>query len=435
MSVLGLPANQNGCPSITGTSRGAAYQWNGRTVWGPVAARIRAEASGDWDDSIAVERFKSRGGFLIHGKGRLIGHRSVAVGEQTFQARRGIVIATGSKPAIPPTPGLSEVNYWTKHDLIQKKELPESLTILGGGAVGCEFGQALSRFGVKVTIVEGGTRLLPAEEPEASAAVKEAFRAEGILVQTGSTVHSVWEQDQLIGMTLVNGHKIVSERLLIATGRKVDVENLGLESIGLQPIGPYVPVDDHLCVADGIWAMGDVTGIGMFTHVALYQSAIIAANILGKDHPPARYDAIPRVTFTDPEVGSVGFTEAEALANGFNGLAVTKQIPATFRGWLHAAGSGMIKLIVDRDTGKLIGGSTASPYGGELLGLLGFAIHTGAKLADLRNMIYAFPTFTGAIGEAVGAFGRGLATVIDPSYRGFEYLDTIRRSTLVKPTG
>jgi len=177
--------------------------------------------------------------------------------------------------------------------------------------------------------------------------------------------------------------------------------------------------------ADGIWAMGDVTGKAMFTHVALYQSAIVAADILGEDHPPARYHAVPRVTFTDPEVGTVGLTEAEALAAGIDVLVAVKQLPATFRGWLHVASGGVIKLIADRKTGVLVGATTAGPRGGEMLGMLALAVHAGVPLADLRSMIYAFPTFYGGIGEAVGAYGRGLATVLDPSYEGFNLLDTV----------
>jgi pyruvate/2-oxoglutarate dehydrogenase complex dihydrolipoamide dehydrogenase (E3) component len=175
--------------------------------------------------------------------------------------------------------------------------------------------------------------------------------------------------------------------------------------------------------ADGIWAMGDVTGVAMFTHVALHQSAIVVADILGEDHPPARYDAVPRVTFTDPEVGAVGMTESDALVAGHDVVVVVKGLPATFRGWLHGSGGGIIKLIADRKTGVLVGATAVGPHGGEMLGLLSLAVHARVPLAELRSMIYAFPTFYGAIGEAVGAYGRGLSTVIDPPYRGFEALD------------
>jgi len=393
--------------------------------WRPVAARVRAEATGGWDDAIAVKRFEGRGGRLVHGRGTLTGPRSVAVGEQRFTARRGIVIATGSKPLIPAIPGLSAVDYWTTHDVIQAERLPKSVTVLGGGTVGCELGQVLARFGVEVTIVEAGERLLPGEEPEASGVVEAAFGAEGIRVHTGAAAARVRARDGMIAVELVGGEEVAAERLLVATGRRVDLSHLGLDSAGLDPAAGFIPVDERMRAANGIWAMGDVTGKGMFTHVALHQSAIVATEILGLDHPPARYDAVPRVTFTDPEVGAVGSSEAAARGAGRDVVTVVKQLPATFRGWLHGAGGGIVKLVADRETGVVIGATVVGPRGGEVLGLLGLAVHARIPLAELRSMIYAFPTFYGGIGEAVGAYGRGLATVLDPTYRGVEALDEI----------
>jgi pyruvate/2-oxoglutarate dehydrogenase complex dihydrolipoamide dehydrogenase (E3) component len=391
--------------------------------WKPVADRVRTEASGGWDDAIAVARFEGRGGLLVHGRGRLAGPRMVIVGNQRFTARLGIVIATGSKPAIPRISGLDEIDYWTTHDVIAAEQLPASLIALGGGAVGSELGQVLARFGVQVTIIEASERLLPAEEPEAGAALEAAFAAEGIAVHTGAAAQQVAARNGEIVVTLDGGTVIVGERLLVATGRTIDLSGLGLEAAGLDPSAPFLEVDERLSVADGIWAMGDVTGKAMFTHVALYQSAIIAADLLGEERPPARYDAVPRVTFTDPEIGAVGLTEAEARAAGYDIIVAVKQIPATFRGWLHRAEGGMIKLVADRERGVLLGATVAGPRGGEMLGLLSLAVHARVPLDELRTMIYAFPTFYAGIGEAIGAYGRGLATVIDPAYEGFRALD------------
>jgi pyruvate/2-oxoglutarate dehydrogenase complex dihydrolipoamide dehydrogenase (E3) component len=359
----------------------------------------------------------------VHGRGVLTGPRTVTVGDESFTAQRGIVIATGSQPAIPPIPGLAEVDFWTTHDMIAAESLPKSIVVLGGGAVGCELGQVMSRFGVDITIVEAGDRLLPAEEPEASEAVQAAFAAEGIGVQTGAPAQRVASRDGSIVVTLAGGAELASERLLVATGRTVDLSGLGLETAGLDGTAPSIQVDERMRAADGIWAMGDVTGVAMFTHVALYQSAVVAADILGEDHPPARYHAVPRGTFTDPEVGTVGMTESDARAAGLDVAVVVKALPATFRGWLHGAGTGIIKVIADRKTGVLVGATTVGPHGGEMLGMLALAVHARVPLAELQGMIYAFPTFHGRIGEAVGAYGRGLSTVIDPGYRGFEVLD------------
>ncbi len=393
--------------------------------WDPVATRVRIEATGGWDDTVAVDRFEGRGGRLVHGRGKLTGPRTVTVGDESFTARRGVVIATGSKPAIPPIPGLGEVDFWTTHDIIEVERLPRSMVVIGGGAVGCELGQVLARFGVEVTIVEAADRLLPAEEPEVSEVVEAAFAAEGIEARTRAAVQRVGSQDGLIFVTLAGGEELTSERLLVATGRTINLSGLGLESAGLDGTARYIEVDERMRAANGIWAMGDVTGKAMFTHVALYQSAIIAADILGEDHPPARYDAVPRVTFTDPEVGVVGMTESDARAAGLDVVVAVKQLPGTFRGWLHASGGGIIKLIADRKTGILVGATVAGPHGGEMLGLLTLAVHARVPLAELRSMIYAFPTFYGGIGEAVGAYGRGLVTVIDPAYQGLKALDTV----------
>ncbi len=394
--------------------------------WAPVAERVRAEATGGWNDSIAVERFRERGGTLVHGHGKLTRPRTVTIGDQSFTARRGVVIATGSRPFIPPIPGLADVAYWTTHDVIQAETLPDSIIVLGGGAVGCELGQMLSRFGVEVTVVEGSDRLLSLEEPEASAVVATVFGNEGIAVHTGKSAERVESRGGSIVVTLAGETEVAGDRLLVATGRTVDLSGLGLEAAGLDSSAQFIDVDDRMRAADGIWAMGDVTRKAMFTHVALYQASIVAAGILGENPPPARYDAVPRVIFTDPEVGAVGMTEAEAQTAGIDAVVAVKHLPATFRGWLHGSGNdGLIKLIADRRAGVLVGATAVGPHGGEVLGLLSLAVHARVSLSQLRTMIYAFPTFHGAIGEAIGASERGLGTVIDPTYAALEALDLV----------
>ena len=402
----------------------------GRTTvepdWGLVATQVRDEVTGGWDDSNGVARFEARGGTLVKGRGRLTGPRTVAVGDRTFTARRGVVIATGSQPAIPPIPGLADVPYWTTHDVIAADELPASIIVLGGGAVGCELGQLLARFGVGVTIVEAAERLLPGEEPEASQVVAAALEADGVRVLTGSKVERMDPMDDGVVASLAGGQQVRAERLLVATGRRVDLSDLGLESVGLDGAASRLETDERMRAGDGLWAIGDVTGRAMLTHVALYQGAIAVADLLDRSHPPADYRAVPRAVFTDPEVGAVGLTEAEARAAGLDVAVATKQLPATFRGWLHAtAEAGIVKLVVERDGGTLVGATAVGPHGAEMLGLLSLSVHTKASLAELRSMIYAFPTFHGAIGEAVGAYGRGVTTVLDPTYAGLAALDAV----------
>ena len=288
--------------------------------------------------------------------------------------------------------------------------------ILGGGAVGCELGQVFSRFGVDVTIIEGGDRLLPGEETEASAVLMEAFRDEGIGMVTGSRVSTVTGGANSVTLTLDDGSDVVAEKLLVATGRRVTLDGLGLQSAGIDDSGPYIEVDDRLRAADGVWALGDVTG-GLFTHVAVYQATIAVQDILGNEGPPADYSAVPRATFTDPEVGSVGLSESEARALGIDVAVTTKQLPGSFRGWLHRAGNhGVLKLVVDRSEGVLVGATTVGPRGADILGMLGLAVRSRVPIGDLVNMIYAFPTFYGAVGEALGAYGRGVGKVLDPAF-------------------
>jgi len=171
--------------------------------------------------------------------------------------------------------------------------------------------------------------------------------------------------------------------------------------------------------------MGDVTGDALLSLVATYHSKIVAADILGNDHPPMRYDAVPRVTFTDPELGSVGMTESEALDAGRDVVAVVKQLPYTFAGIVHWVERGIIKLVADRETGTLIGATVVGPNGGDVFGMLNLAVHAQVPLAQLQSMLYGFPGLYSAIGEMLGAYGRGVTTVADPDYEGLEPLDAI----------
>lgn len=383
--------------------------------WSLVADRVRTDVTGNWDDSTAVARFEEKGGRLVRGRATLTGSRSVLVNGSVYEARTGIIIATGSSPAIPPIPGLADVDYWTTHDAVSTEELPGSLIVLGGGAVGCELGQVFARFGVDVTIIEGADRLLPGEEPEASKAITEAFSREGVTVLTGVRAASVGNGTGAVTVSLDDGRELRGERLLVATGRRVELGQLGLEAAGIDGSGRFIPVDDRLRAGDGIWAIGDVTGKGMLTQVALYQGAIAVADLLGHDPTPADYRVLPRATFTDPEVGSVGLTEDQARTAGLEVDVVVKDLQATFRGWLHHTGNtGIIKIVADRSAGVLVGATAVGPHGSEVLGMLAVAVRTGARLDDLVDMIYAFPTFFGGVGEALGAYGRGLTRVLDP---------------------
>lgn len=338
----------------------------------------------------------------MRGRGRLIAPDVVAVGDRRFRVNRALVLATGTAPAIPPIPGLTETPYWTNHDVIEAKELPESIVVLGGGAIGAELTQVFARFGVVVTIVEAATRLLPLEEPEAGSLLADVLEHEGVTVITGIGATRVDHDGHQFAVQLGDDRVVQAERLLVATGRKVDLAAIGADVLGIDPTARSLPVDDHLRVADRVWAVGDITGKGAFTHMAMYQAGIVVADILDQPHAPASYHAVPRVTFTDPEVGSVGLSLQAAIDAGIDVVVGRVNVPSTARGWLHKAGNeGFITLIADRTRGVLVGATAMGPSGGEVLGLLTLAVHAATPIDHLRTMIYAYPTFHRGVEDAL----------------------------------
>jgi pyruvate/2-oxoglutarate dehydrogenase complex dihydrolipoamide dehydrogenase (E3) component len=370
--------------------------------WAPVAARIRDEATDDWDDQVAVDRIESRGVTFVRGRAVLVGPTRVTVGDRTFEARRAILLNTGTKPFIPPIPGLAGTPFWDNRGAIAATEEPASLAVIGGGAIGVELGQAFARFGAHVSVLETAERILALEEPESSVLVAEAFAAEGIDVLDGVHLTGVSHDGSAFHVAIEGRADVVAERLLVATGRRPDLAALGVAAIGLDETARAIPVDGRLRAAPGVWAIGDATGKGAFTHVSMYQAAIAVRDILGQETEEADYRALPRVTFTDPEVGSVGLTEAEARKEGLSVAVGLADIPKSARGWIHKAGNaGRIKLVADTGRGVLVGATSAGPVGGEVLGLLALAVHAEVPVTTLRSMIYAYPTFHRAIEDAL----------------------------------
>ena len=370
--------------------------------WSPVARRIREQATDNWDDGVAVDRFVGKGGTFVRGHGVISGPGRVSVNGTTYAASRAIVIATGTSPSIPPIPGLDRVPYWTNHEAIEANTLPASFIVLGGGAVGLELGQVFARFGVSVTVVEALDRLLPLEEPEAGQTIAEVLEREGVKVRVGARAVRASVGGSGITLKLATGEAITAERLLVATGRKANLNGLGIDAIGLDSTTRWLRADAHMRVTDGVWAVGDVAGEGAFTHVAMYQSAIATADILGQEVAPADYRALPRVTFTDPEVGSVGLTEGEATHRGINVRTGAALVAHSARGWIHGPGNeGFIKLVEDSDRGVLVGATSVGPRGGEVLSMLGLAIKAAVPVSTLRGMIYAYPTFYRGVEDAL----------------------------------
>lgn len=375
--------------------------------WSLVAKRIRDEATDNWDDTVAVNRFEEAGGHFVRGRGRITAPREVTVstpdGEKVYTASRGIVLNTGTDPAVPPIDGLAETPYWTNRDAVTVEEVPQSLIVLGGGPVGCELAQVFSRFGAALTLVQSNERLVPADEPEAGELLLETFEAEGIAVRTGLHAARVGYDTGQFEVKLDNGETLSSARLLVATGRHTDMAALGVGAVGLDETARGVAVDERMRAADGLWAIGDITGQGAFTHMSMYQARIAAADILGEDGAEtAEYRAVPRVTFTDPEIGSVGLTERVARDRGLRVRTGISQLPASSRGFIHKVGNnGFIKVVEDADRGVLVGATAVGPNGGEVLGALVVAVHAEVPTTVLRRMIYAYPTFHRAIEDAL----------------------------------
>jgi len=370
--------------------------------WGLVARRIREEATDNWDDRVAVERFESKGGRFVRGFAHFDGPGRGMVGDLQREATRAVVVASGTEPWAPPVSGLSEIGYWTNREAIETERVPSSLLVLGGGAIGVELAQVFARFGSAVTVVEMAPQLLPAEEPESASLLGEALVADGVTVVTGVKVTGAKRDRTGVWLELGDGTTSVCEELLVATGRRADLRALGVARIGHEENARFITVDDHMKAAPGVWAIGDVTGVGAFTHVSMYQADIAVRDIMGEKVPGARYHALPRVTFTDPEIGSVGLSEAAARDRGIKVRVGRAPIPSSARGWIHKAGnSGLIKLVEDADSGVLVGATSAGPCGGEVLGLLELAVQLNVPTAELRRLIFPYPTFTRAIEAAL----------------------------------
>ena len=367
--------------------------------WAPVHARIRDEATTDWDDQIAVDRLEDAGATLVRGAAVLTAPRTVEVAGTTYVASKGVLLNTGTDPAAPPIEGLADTPYWTNRDACRLEELPGSLIVVGGGAIGAEMAQAFSRFGVRVTVLEVARRILAPEEPEASKLVADVFDREGIQVLAGAEITSVKYADGQFAVE-VDGQTLHAEKLLVAAGRRPNLGDLGLDTVGLDPSARSVEVDPRMRAGEGLWAIGDITGKGAFTHMSMYQAAVAVRDILGQDGPEASYHAVPRVTFTDPEVGSVGMTEVQAREAGLNVRVGTTDLASSTRGWI-AKGEGLVKLVEDADRGVLVGATSVGPTGGEVLSMLVTAVHAEVPTDSLRWMIYAYPTFHRAVEDAL----------------------------------
>jgi pyruvate/2-oxoglutarate dehydrogenase complex dihydrolipoamide dehydrogenase (E3) component len=271
-----------------------------------------------------------------------------------------------------------------------------------------ELAQAWARFGSRVTILEASERILGPEEPEAADVVRTVLLREGVDVREGVKAVKVAAGGQGVDLTLQDETTVSGEKLLVAAGRRSNLADIALDAIGLDPSARTLDVDEHMRVlnhgapVDGLYCIGDVTGRGAFTHVSVWQARVLIAHVLGRDEPYGGYHGLAWVTFTDPEVGRVGMSEAQARDKGVRVRVGSAEVPSSARGWIHGPGNdGIIKLVEDRRRGVLVGATVVSPYGGEILGLLTLAVHAEVPVSQLATMHFAYPTLHRAVLDAV----------------------------------
>jgi pyruvate/2-oxoglutarate dehydrogenase complex dihydrolipoamide dehydrogenase (E3) component len=359
------------------------------------SAQVDVEAALAWRDfmvsdysDVGQERFLADAGIdLLRGSGRLAGPGVVEVDGLRHTAEH-VVLANGADPIVPPIPGLRELEgLWTNREVTGMKAVPRRLLILGGGAVGVEMAQAVRRLGGEVVLVEGASHLLPREPAPLGEALGEVLRRDGIELAFGAYASAARREGADYVVELDDGRKLRGDRLLVATGRRPRVEGIGLETVGVRADAHGIPVDAHLRAGEHLWAIGDVTGLWPLTHVGKYQGRVVAANILGEPRE-AHYEAVPRVTYTDPQAAAVGAAEAR-----FSATAPVSDVAKTAAYTrAYAESNGFLTLLSDGE--RLTGAYALGPEAGEWLQQATLAIHARVGLEVLRDTIQPFPTFS-----------------------------------------
>jgi pyruvate/2-oxoglutarate dehydrogenase complex dihydrolipoamide dehydrogenase (E3) component len=407
---------------IEAAARGTAFPAAMAAVRGAVAV-IAATETAEVLGREGIEVLRGRAAFTLPGEIRVDG--------RVLRARR-FVLATGSRPAVPPVPGLADADYLTNETIFGLGKLPGRLAVLGGGAVGCELAQAFARLGSQVTLVEAAPRLLPAADPAASRVVEEVFRAEGISVRTGVAAARVKKEGNGVALVLASGEESAADRLLVATGRQPVAGRLGLDNAGvrLDERGCII-TDRHLATtAPGIYAAGDVTGRMPFTHAAHAMGRLAARNALRRRwSPPAAFETrtIPWVVFTDPEVAQVGLTETQAAAHAGARVAYLPMTEAD-RAVTARRTEGFVKIIAGRRRvlgnaggGLVLGATIVAARAGEMIHEPALAMRTGMFTGRLAQTTHAYPTWSLAIQQAAaqffGRFGGRTARPAEPGPR------------------
>jgi pyruvate/2-oxoglutarate dehydrogenase complex dihydrolipoamide dehydrogenase (E3) component len=347
------------------------------------------------DDSKQIDGYTQQGATVIKGTARITGPGAVDADGHSLTAD-DIIIATGSTATLPPVEGLGTVPVWTNREATTLTDIPDRVVMLGGSAVGTELGVFLHRFGAQVTIVERSATLLSREEPRVGKILGERLRADGIDVRTTATATTAHRDGADTVITLDDGTQLRCDIVVVGTGRTPRTTGLGLDTLGITPGGKgQIGVDEHCRAADGVWAIGDVTAIMPFTHVAKYQARVVTDAILGRPHP-ASYHGIPRVVFTDPEVAAVGLTHAQADQQGLHTATVELDLAnAIARPWTYEQNpQGHLGLLADTDQGILLGAWAIAPMAGEWIHQAALAIRTHTPIEVLQDQVAQFPTYS-----------------------------------------
>ena len=385
---------------LNSASRRAA---GGDYSWSRASARRdymvnRAPGAAEPDDGSHVRALEAVGAIAYRGEGRITGRGQVAVthGGTTHEIPgRNVVVAVGSRSKVPPIEGLAETRPWTNRDATLARDLPRSLVVLGGGPTGCELAQVYARFGVPVTVVQSGPRLVPTEHPRNAESIRFALERDGVTVRTGARAlraRAGAGADGAHVIDLADGTSAEGHAILLAVGREIPLAGMGLEHYGVAVSGPDAyRRDGALRLADGLWVAGDPAGPELHTHQAHYQGELVVRMALGEDVVPD-YRALPRATYMDPEAASVGLTLDQAQAAGLDAFECVADFPQSAKGYSVEAETGHVTIVVDRATRELVGAAMACPDASAAIHECVLAIRARISMDVLAETIHAFPS-------------------------------------------
>ena len=359
------------------------------------------------DDTAQVDGYRSQGATVIKGTARLAGPGRVEVDGQILEADH-VIIATGSDAVRPPIDGLDQAEVWTNREATTLTDIPDRAVVIGGSAVAVELGQFLARMGAQVTLVQRSEGLVDREDPRVGQLTRAALEADGIDVRVGTRVRRVTRSGPATAVVLDDGTTVNTDVILLATGRSPRSAGLGLETVGLHPDQRgTITVDEHCQAAEGLWALGDVTGVALFTHVAMYQGRIVADNIIGRPRQ-AHYGGIPRVIFADPEIAAVGLTEAQARRAGIDLITAEIDLAESIaRPWTYQLDpAGTLGILADRGQQVLVGAWAVAPLAGEWIHQAALAIRARIPIDTLLDQVAQFPTYTEGYLQALEQLAR-----------------------------